>query len=414
MNEFLPISATRYNDRKVPINDVISPPYDVISDDFRSELYARSPFNVVRVEYCAEPDPYSSAQRTFAEWKSQGILVREDHPSFFVYSQTFTVPNGEQVTRTGVIGRLKVSPYSEGNVLPHEQTLPKFKEDRFQLLESVRAQLSPIFGLVDDESGTFDYVLDGARSSAPVIDADERLADGTTIRHTLWHIQDTQTTERISGSVNKGVILIADGHHRYETSVAFRAAHPELRDAAYIMIFLANIHSSGTVILPTHRVLHSLHGFDQYTFLARLHENFSTQILDENSDLQTLLTDTRCITVIEFPDEPRKVAVYDKLPATRTSALEQLPVYRLHEEILKPLAGLKQEQINAKTNLLYPHTYEEFQAMAANGYNAAFFLRSVSPQEMLTVSREGNFMPQKSTYFYPKLATGLLFYEFLG
>lgn len=411
MNSFSPFIGTRYNKEMVAVRKVVAPPYDVISSEYRDALYELDAHNVVRLEFSRDADPYASAKHDLDEWKRDGILIRESEAAFYVYYQTFTTPWGEQVTRRGVLGRLKVSPYAEGNVLPHELTLPKAREDRFKLLEAAHTNFSPIFGLIDDDTLIFDHTIDAAAANPPLADVDELLPNGEHVRHTMWRLTEPALVARLEKLISPKKIVIADGHHRYETSVAFAAAHPEVSGADHIMIYLANMHGEGTVILPTHRILHGIGDFNQYDFLVKLRATFTIELKDTRDEALALLEENDVITVIELPEEPKYVVV--RSAAKEGSALEKLNVYRLHEEILKPLAGLTQEQINAKTNLLYPHSVKEAdEMMATSDYQACFYLKPVTPEEMLAVTTEGNYMPQKSTYFYPKLLTGLVFNEF--
>jgi uncharacterized protein (DUF1015 family) len=394
----------------VALRKVVAPPYDVISSDYRDELYELDAHNVVRLEFSRDGDPYASAKHDLDEWKRDGILIRDSEPAFYVYYQTFTTPSGEQVTRRGVLGRLKVTPYSEGNVLPHELTLPKAKKDRFDLLEAAHTNFSPIFGLIDDEAFIFDHTIDAAAANAPVADVDEILPNGEHIRHTMWRLTEPALVARLEKLIGTKKIVIADGHHRYETSVAFAAAHPDMPGADSMMIFLANLRGEGTVILPTHRILHGVADFNEYEFLVKLRSAFTIELTDDREDALSKLANADVLTVIELPVEPKYVVVYES--GAEGSALEKLNVYRLHEKILKPICGLTQDQINAKTNLWYPHSVKEADEMMSEEYNACFYLAPVTPEATLAVTAEGNYMPQKSTYFYPKLLTGLVFNEF--
>jgi uncharacterized protein (DUF1015 family) len=411
MNHFSTFKGTRYNKEKVVLKNVISPPYDVISTEQRDRFYEQDVHNVIRLELNCDADPYASAKTFLDEWKRENILIQDDTPGYYVYYQTFATPEGAQVTRRGILGRLKVTPYSEGNVLPHERTLPKAKEDRFKLLEAAHTNFSPIFGLIDDEALIFDHTADAVTANPPLADIDEKLASGQHVRHTMWRLTDPALVTRIEKLVAAKKIIIADGHHRYETSIAFAAAHPEISGAHHIMIYLANFHGEGTVILPTHRILHSVSVFDQYDFLAKLKKTFRIEIKEKREDAVSALSEADVLTVIQFPEEPKYVIVYDDDGGG--SALQRLAVQRLHEKILKSVAGLSQEAIDAKTNLLYPHSIKELDEMTSGtNYDAAFILQNVSAKEMLEVTKEGNFMPQKSTFFYPKLLTGLVFHEF--
>jgi len=237
-------------------------------------------------------------------------------------------------------------------------------------------------------------------ANPPIADVDELLPSGEHVRHTMWRLTDPPLVARLEKLISPKKVVIADGHHRYETSVAFAAAHPEIAGADHIMIYLANMRGEGTVILPTHRILHGIHDFNQYDFLVKLRAAFRIELYDTRDEALALIDEADVITVIEFPEEPKYVVVRSR--AKEGSALEKLNVYRLHEEILKPLAGLSQEQINAKTNLRYPHSVGEADEMTAD-FQACFYLKPVTPEEMVAVTTEGNYMPQKSKFFYPKL-----------
>jgi uncharacterized protein (DUF1015 family) len=412
--EFLPFIGTRYSKEKVKLSAVMSPPYDVISEKYRDELYARADHNVIRLELSRELDPYASAKDHLDRWLQEGVLVRDEKSRFYVYYQTFNDPDGRQYTRQGVIGRLKVSPYSEKQVLPHERTLAGPKRDRLALMEATHANLSPIFGLVDDETMFFDQTLEIATTNAPLVDVDEHLESGGTVRHMMWSLDDAMAVDRISTMIRNKPVVIADGHHRYETSVAFSELHPDVPGAQYIMIFLSNLRSSGTVILPTHRVLYGMQSFNPYDFFSNLKERFELQQFDRREDAyDALMHDQRSVTMIELAESPHYTLIRNRDHAF-TSALDELPVMQLQERILKQAAGLTQEAIDNKTNLLYPHSVQERDQMVSEraDINATFYLRPVTPQEMARVVDEGNYMPQKSTYFYPKLLTGLVFHEF--
>ncbi len=414
MNQFQPFKGTRYNPEKVQPKNVVSPPYDVISPAQQAALYAKDPHNVVRLELNHDPDPYTCAKNYLDEWKAKEVLVADAAPAFYVYYQTFHTPGGEQVTRRGVLGRLRVTPYSSGDVLPHERTLSGPKKDRMKLLSITETNLSPIFGLIDDSILIFDHTIDSVVAHAPLADIDEELADADTIRHTIWKLTDPALMTRLEKLLATKKVIIADGHHRYETALAYAQEHPDDHAAQYIMIFIANLHSEGTVILPTYRILYGKKDFNQFAFIADMKKHFSIELMNSREEgMKRLSTDTNALTLIQMPEEPHHILVTDTSDLSKSSALEKLAVYRLHEKILKPVAGLTQTDIDNKTNLLYPHTLPEMDLMLSDHeYDAAFILNPTTPQEVIDVTASGEFMPQKSTYFYPKLLSGLVFYEF--
>ncbi|MFI5263697.1 MAG: DUF1015 domain-containing protein [Candidatus Kapaibacterium sp.] len=414
MNQFQPFKGTRYNTEKVQPKNVVSPPYDVISPTYQAELYEKDPHNVVRLELNHDPDPYTCAKNYLDEWKAKDVLVADTIPAFYVYYQTFHTPSGEQVTRRGVLGRLRVTPYSSGDVLPHERTLSGPKKDRMKLLSITQMNLSPIFGLIDDNALIFDHTIDSVVATPSLADIDEELANADTIRHTMWKLTDPALVTRLEKLIATKKVIIADGHHRYETALAYGQEHPDDRAAQYIMIFIANLHSEGTVILPTYRILYGMKDFNQFKFIADLKKEFSVDLMDSREEgMKQLASDVDVLTLIQMPEEPKYALVKDTSDLSKSSAVEKLAVYRLHEKILKPVAGLGQADIDNKTNLLYPHTLPEMDTMLSDHeYDAAFILNPTTPQEVIDVTASGEFMPQKSTYFYPKLLSGLVFYEF--
>lgn len=414
MNQFLPFIGTRYNSEKVRPKDVVSPPYDVISPAQQTELYEKDPHNVVRMELNHDAHPYHSAKNYLDVWKEEDILRADPVPAYYVYYQIFRAPEGRQVTRRGLLGKLRLTPYSTGDVLPHERTLSGPKKDRMQLLAITETNLSPIFGLIEDSAQIFDHTIDSVVAHPPLADIDEELPSSETIRHTMWMLTDPSLVTRIEKLIAAKKVIIADGHHRYETALAYAREHPDNEAAQYIMIFIANILGEGTVILPTHRILYGMKDFNQYTFIAGLKKDFSAVIMNTRDEgMKALAADAKAFTLIQFPEEPEYALIKDTSDLSKASALDKLAVQRLHERILKPIAGLTQVQMDNKTNLLYPHTLSELDSvLSEHEYNAAFILKPTSPQEVIDVTSTGEFMPQKSTYFFPKLLSGLVFYEF--
>jgi uncharacterized protein (DUF1015 family) len=413
MPQFLPFIGTRFDKSKVAIQDVVAPPYDVISPEYRDVLYARNDHNIIRLELSRDEDPYTSAQNCLSEWLNEGYLIREQRPAFYVYYQTFMTPSGETVTREGVLGKLKLAPYSEGEVLPHERTLMAPKRDRLKLLEHTKTNVSPIFALTSDPSFIFDDALQLATVHAALADIDEVLPSGATVRHTLWRLDDQMASDRVTKMVAQVPAIIADGHHRYETALKYHEEHPDEPEAAYVLCFIANLNATGTVVLPTHRLLHGVTDFNQYKLLEDLRDKFEIVQFESREEALALLDrDDEVLTVIEFPEAPKYVAVRD-LPNESRSPERQVNAKRLEEEILMPVVGLSRQAIDEKRNLLYPHSVGELDEMKESaGWNAAFILRAIRPSEMQQVVERGEFMPQKSTFFYPKLLTGLVMREF--
>lgn len=414
MPEFLPFIGTRYNPATVDLSNVVAPPYDVINPEQREALYAKDPHNVVRVILNHDADPYTSAKKFFIKWHEEEALIKESAPAFYVYYQVFTTPEGKEVTRAGVIGKLKLEPYENRHILPHERTHAGPKRDRLQLMEATHANLSPIFGLIDDPSLVFDHTLEIASVNPAIADIDEEFNNGNSVRHIFWKLTDPTAVDRITKIVEQQRIVIADGHHRYETALKFSEMHPEIAAAKYMMVFITNIRGEGAVILPTHRVLYGVEGFDAYKLLEKLRSKFDILVFPTREEGVAMLErENRAITLMDFGDKDQFALVLRKEDDHASSPVQKLPVYVLQEEILKGLVGLSQEAIDEKRNIWYPHTLEELDEMVdGKEINASFILKPITPSEMIDVTESGEFMPQKSTYFYPKLLSGLVFHEF--
>jgi uncharacterized protein (DUF1015 family) len=273
--------------------------------------------------------------------------------------------------------------------------------------------MSPIFCLVSDPSFIFDQTIEIATVNPALVDIDEKLpTNGETVRHILWRLDDVAAQERLTKIVARDSVIIADGHHRYETALEFHNRHPEISGAAYMMVFLTNMQSPGAVILPTHRLLHDVADFNQYRLADRLKESFEIVILHSRHEgVELLDRDSDAITLIEFPDDPQWVLVRD--PNVTPEHAQEISAAKIEREILRPLVGLTQAALDEKLNLRYPHTLGELVEMEeSSSWDAAFLLRAVRPSELELVVEQGGFMPQKTTYFYPKLLTGLVFQEF--
>ncbi|MDP4200076.1 MAG: DUF1015 domain-containing protein [Bacteroidota bacterium] len=424
MPEFLPFVGTRYDSSKVTLANVTSPPYDVISDELRDVLYARDEHNVVRLEFSREPDPYASAYQLLRQWEQQGILRREANPGYYVYRQIFhapgidasggSAPRISEMTRTGVIGRLRLSPYDAKEIIPHERTHAGPKQDRMRLMEATRANFSPIFGLISDPSFVFDQTLEIATVQPAIANLEEELPDGRTIRHLLWRLDDQGAIERIARIVGSQSVVIADGHHRYETALEYQGRHPEIPQAGYIMSYVSNLQSQGTVILPTHRLLHDAPNFNQYRLLESLKERFELVPVNTREEGIALLDrDDQAISLLEFSEVPRFVLLRDNIPPARDVTSSVLPVSRIEKEIFREIIGLSDDAIARRTNLFYPHTMAELDEMKESApWDVAFLVRAVNPEQVMAIVHHGEFMPQKTTYFYPKLLTGLVIHEF--
>jgi len=429
MAEIVPFAGLRYDLARVgDAARVLAPPYDVIGEAERAELEAREPHNIVRVELPrGEGDArYGAAANLLRTWVSEGVLRREPTPAMYLYEQQFTWA-GKAYTRQGFIAALRLEPFDKRVVLPHELTLMGPKEDRRKLLFTTRTQISQVFGLYRDAEGAALSELTAISAGEPALDA---TLDGT--RHRLWVITEAARLNRLADIVRGKQVLIADGHHRYETMVSLRG---ELRVAGgagarepadYGAMYLARAEDPGLLVLPTHRLVKGLEDFKVSSFLAAASAAFDVVEGDETT-AQAVEARLAAFAVGEG-GQPR-VAFGVRTPGKRgptwlvlkpivdlsalgPPALRSLDVTVLHGVLLGPLLGIDAGALAKQTNLAYTHdTAEALAGVDAGEVQAAFLMNATTVAQVLDACEQGHVLPQKSTYFMPKLATGLVMYQ---
>jgi uncharacterized protein (DUF1015 family) len=431
MAEIAPFSALRYApDRAPDLAAVLAPPYDVISDGERRALEAREPHNIVRLELPRGEDDarYAGAATTLAGWTAEGILRPDGPPGLYVYDQQFTWA-GTSYTRRGFFAAVRLEPFERRVILPHEKTLAGPKEDRRRLLRATRTQLSPIFGLYRDTDGATRAIVDEAAAGEPTAEA--ATPDG--VRHRLWKLTDTGAIGRLSGLLAPKQILIADGHHRYETQLAMRS---ELRPPTtlsttpsaapdFAMMFLAPAESPGLLVLPTHRLVKNLQGFDFAGLCAAAKAAFDITGGDERTPeaidarLAREGAGGRVVFAVRVPGEFKTTwfvlkSIVD-LSALGPPLLRKLDVTVLHGVILGSLLGIDAAALASQIHLDYTHDTKDAVARVAAGQaQVAFLMNPTRTEQVLAACEAGLVLPQKSTYFHPKLATGLVMYRLSG
>lgn len=403
---------------------VVAPPYDVIDAAHRDRLYAQSPYNVVRIDLSRDADPYASAAATLAAWREEEAIVQDRAPALYLYAQRFPLPGGGTKERLGVIGALRIERFESGKVRPHERTLDKAKNDRFALLQACRTQLSPIFGLVSAP----ELHLGALVPSRPP-DVDVRGKDGAHDR--LWKLDDPAVTAAVAERMAPYEVFIADGHHRYETALRYRdqrraeagASAPPVGEAPYdyVLAYLTTMEDDGLVILPTHRVLATLPLVPE-AFRGALAERFQVEEVGTLDALLALLEAaeldrTREVAHIGVAMKGAEslwlcTAPTGALPFAPTVApeLRALDVTALHQIVLAGILGLPIGDRGGAPGLGYTQDPRQALARVERGEAAAaFFLPATSVGELRAVGLAGLTMPEKSTYFHPKLLTGLVF-----
>ncbi len=398
MPEFKPLQFYSYNWSRKDINPekVISPPYDVLSIEDIQDL-SRNEYNVVHID---SPVSYDRARELLEQWKEKQVITADEQPRYYILASEYKT-RGKSRTRWGIMGGLRLEPFGE-NVFPHEETYPKAKEDRLNLMQATQGQLSPVFGVYDDPEQYVEKIGEVCTSQPPLISFTQE--DG--VYNRLWAVPP-EHNDRIQNLIQQKKIFIADGHHRYETSLHFMQNQPARDNAPweYIFIYLSNISSPGLEIFPYHRTVSWEKELQWDEILDQAGRHFDV-ILMENP---------------EFPDNlPRTDALMiclrraNYLLLTRDPApdiFENIGAYVLDKYLLRDIIGLDDSELASGRFLHYTHEKEETLEKVRTGeLQAAIFLRPVPISIMQEACEAGRVMPRKSTFFYPKLPTGMLFY----
>jgi uncharacterized protein (DUF1015 family) len=411
MADVQPLRALHYDLAKVgSLDAVAAPPYDVIDPEQRAQLAGRSPYNVVRVDLPeGDPDPYAEAAATFARWQEEGAVVRDDEPALWTLTQDYTGPDGRRLTRRGVFARVRVDDYGPGRIRPHERTHPGPKEDRLRLTRATKANLSPIFSLYDDQGGATDAVLRAAEPFGEQTDD-----DGTVNR--LARVADPAAIEAFQQALEPAELLIADGHHRYETARVYADEIGGEGEHRYVLMCLVALQDRGLTVFPTHRLIRDTTPQSQEALAITLRELFAIDEIDQ-ADLRPPDGDGPLTMgyIDSYFKRAFRLTLKDQASADR--ALADMPeAYRhLDTAVLEALVlngplGLSEDDIAHLKGLGYSRTDEEALELVLSGaYDAAFFLRSTPVEQVRAIAAAGVNMPPKSTFFFPKVPTGMLF-----
>jgi uncharacterized protein (DUF1015 family) len=414
MAQIEPLRALRYDPAVVgPLADVVAPPYDVIDASQRAALLARSPYNVVAVDLPqGEPDPYAAAGELFESWQLQGALTREHEPALWAHTQDYTGPDGASRTRRGFFCRVRIEEYGAGRVRPHERTHPGPKEDRLRLTRATRANVSPIFSLYSDPSHAAWDALAPATERTPWGEVTD--ADGTV--HRLWRVTDPPAIAAVQAATHDAELLIADGHHRYETMQAYAREIGGDGEHRYILMCLVALEDPGLTVFPTHRLVRGLDDARREALAETLRRDFeiSEVPLEQlapppgESPLQLGYIDAQSQRPLRL--KLRSQTIADDALAGHSEAYRRLDTGVLETLLLKSALGMSDEDISHFNGLFYARDTAEALAMVASGeYDAAFLMRPTPVAQVRDVAAAGENMPPKSTCFFPKLLTGLLF-----
>ena len=431
MAEIHPFRAIRYDLEQVTASEVVTQPYDKISPAMQDRYYDANPYNLVRIilgrreaNDNASHSVYTRAAAYGKDWLARGVLKQDAKRALYPYSQYFTAKSGQHFERRGFIGLGRVEDYSAKVVFRHEQTLAKPKADRLDLLRATRVHYEQLFLLYEDR-GEIDGLLEPARKATPAID----VTDEYGVAHRVWQVSDESIIRSVQQKMHDQKLVIADGHHRYETALNFR---DECRRAAggscnsqapyeFVMMTFINMNDPGLLILPTHRVVHSLESFGVEDFLTAAGKMFSIEEIESDIDARSATEILRERghngTTLLAVTKNRAFLLHSVKPAASrcmsglSSRQQELDVVQLHKCLLEGVLKLTEESIRNQQNLSYVRESSDALEQVRTGVaNIAFLINPCRVQQVRDVALAGEVMPQKSTDFYPKLLSGLTAY----
>ena len=437
MAKVIPFRGLRYNLNKISdLAAVTAPPYDIISLEKQDELYAQNEYNVIRLEYGkahnnddSGNNKYTRANEFLQKWMADEILKLDEKPAFYIYEQIFSLQPGVMKSFKGIISQVEIADFTENIVLPHEQTLSKAKSDRFDLMTATDANFSQIYSLYMDESGGLRTLINEQSARTP----DVSFAADEGILQNLWIITDEAVNANITKLFADKQLFIADGHHRYETAINYRNAKREAppgftgnENFNFVMMMLVDMDDEGLVVFPTHRLIRDLPNFDEVSLVSLLTDNFNvSKIHFTDSDISGVISEKMGKTLDEkifslytgknyyYLLELKDIRVMDDFFPDMPKELRYLDVTVLHSLILEQILGIDKENMAAQKNLTYTRSLDEaIKEVQGAKFQCSFIINSTKINEIKDVCLIGKRMPQKSTYFWPKLVTGIVINKF--
>lgn len=420
MAEIKAFRAVRYTEKAGDIKDLTCPPYDIVPESQRLSLLENNPYNMIRLELPKGENPYEEAKSLLDEWLENDIMTHDEEEGIYIYEEEFKtqVDHGETKKLRGFICRVQVEDFSAGIVLPHEETLSKAKEDRLNLMKSTFCNFSQIYSLYIDEKHVTSNRLDNlASTTKPRYEFDDGL-----VIHRMWVVNDKLSIAAIAEDFADRKLYIADGHHRYETAINFRNYCREngiyCPGSNYVMMMLVDMAHPGLVVFPTHRLIKGIDNFDGEKLMNDCKEFFFAEEREDVSDMEKKLTElynegkkafgyyggNGKWTLLTLKD----LSVMESVLPDKSEASRGLDVSVLHSLILEKLLGIDKENMASGKNLVYTRSFDEaISEVDAKNAQCAFIINPTRVEEIGAVARAGEKMPQKSTYFYPKIITGL-------
>ncbi len=445
MAQVQPFRAFRYNPARAPFDRVLTQPYDKISPAMQEKYYAADPNNLIAVEKGRSyPDDspqnnvYTRAAAALEHWIHDNIVLQDSAPAFYAYTQEYAVPGtGDRHTRRGFIGAGKVEDYSAGVVFRHEQTLPGPKADRLELLRHTRMHTGQLFMLYSDAERRLDQILSEAESAAAPA---TEMRDEYGVVHRLWVVAEPECVEAIQKAMAEQKLVIADGHHRYETALNYRNERRAQSGKAdpnasyeFAMMTFVNTHSEGLTILPTHRVAANLHDFSWKSVRRYLEPWFAAEAFSFGDDAEKAIARAKFLKRLVETRDQRSIGVYPAVQSRKrayyvltlryganlaqllpnVSPLQrELDVVLLHDGILEPALGITPQAVTSEKNLAYEReAAAALDAVDRGAAQIAFLLNACAVEQVMRIATGGEVLPQKSTDFYPKLLSGITMYR---
>lgn len=437
MAEIKSFKGIRYNKELLTnTEELVAPPYDVISPQQQDVLYKRNPHNIIRLILGKEQEDddeknnkYTRAAKYFRDWENQGILLPDTEPSIYFYNAKYQYPSGTERSLIGFISLIKLEEFSSSEVFPHEKTLPKPKKDRFNLLMECRATFDQVFSFFEDKGGIINSIFNSISSTQPVVDF--ATADDD-IKHRLWRISDISLLSDIVNAMSGSKIFIADGHHRYETALNFRnhmktIMGNNLPDSYnYMAMFFAPAENNDLSILATHRIIRNLQSFDKVDLLKSLKQYFDVKEISNLSEknINNFLDEiyqagkkSHAFGIYSGNGEALCVVLKDSCLSgeflkDRHESYRKLDVVVLHSLIIENILGTSKADVEQEKNIIYTRNpVDAIKRVDSGECNLALYLNPPRIEHVVNVARAGEQMPQKSTYFYPKLLSGLVTYK---
>jgi uncharacterized protein (DUF1015 family) len=422
MVEVYPFKGIHFNKEKVgSFEKVVAPPYDVVSREERNAYWAKHENNVMHlilgeeIQENKEKNLYALAGKKLNEWMEQGILVREKKPVLYVYSQEFKTKTGEKKTRRGIISLIKLEPFENKVVLGHERTLSGPKDDRLNLIREVKGNLTSIFTLYTDPSKTTEKLIDKYIAMKPFFE----VKDHEGILNQLWIVSNEEEIKKVQEALKKTKLFIADGHHRYETALNYMKENPK---ADKVMTVMVDTQDPGLVIWPTHRVIYGVKDFNAEKLIEKAKEFFDVKKINskEEKNIINALNESERTCFVMYSKEKtfllelkKKLDLNELMPEIKLDVLRELDVTLLHQLILDKCLGITKEMVTRKEHIDYiKDLTKTIQVVDSGKFQAGFLMNPTKMEQVESICLAGERMPQKSTYFYPKLLSGVVFNKF--